>query len=54
MLAEGGPMPQSLAQIYLHIIFSTKDREPLLMDKVFRDGFTPTWLGPANSPKALL
>ena len=30
-------MPQSLAQIYLHIIFSTKDREPLLVDKVFRE-----------------
>src|SRR5262249_47229523 len=29
-------MPQSLAQIYLHIIFSTKDREPLLVDAVFR------------------
>jgi REP element-mobilizing transposase RayT len=29
-------MPQSLAQIYLHIIFSTKDREPLLVEAVFR------------------
>jgi putative transposase len=37
MLAEGGPMPQSLAQIYLHLIFSTKDREALLVDKVFRE-----------------
>jgi putative transposase len=25
-------MPQSLAQIYVHIIFSTKRREPLLLD----------------------
>jgi REP element-mobilizing transposase RayT len=30
-------MPQSLAQIYLHIIFSTKDRAALLVDKVFRE-----------------
>ncbi len=25
-------MPQSLAQIYLHIVFSTKNREPFLVD----------------------
>jgi REP element-mobilizing transposase RayT len=25
-------MPQSLAKVYLHVIFSTKDREPLLLD----------------------
>jgi putative transposase len=30
-------MPQSLAQIYLHIVFSTKDRRPLLQDAVIRD-----------------
>ncbi len=30
-------MPQSLAQIYLHLIFSTKDREALLVDKAFRE-----------------
>ena len=29
-------MPQSLAQIYLHIIFSTKDREPLIADDGIR------------------
>jgi REP element-mobilizing transposase RayT len=29
-------MPQSLAQIYLHIIFSTKGREPFLKEKEFR------------------
>ena len=28
-------MPQSLAQIYLHIIFSTKGREPFLKEKEF-------------------
>jgi REP element-mobilizing transposase RayT len=30
-------MPQSLAQIYLHIVFSTKGRVPFLKDKAFRE-----------------
>ncbi len=30
-------MPQSLAQIYLHIVFSTKDRIPFLKDKKVRN-----------------
>jgi putative transposase len=30
-------MPQSIAQIYLHIVFSTKDRRPFLLDKTIRD-----------------
>ncbi len=30
-------MPQSLAQIYLHIVFSTKNRVPLLEDVALRD-----------------
>jgi putative transposase len=29
-------MPQSLAQIYLHIVFSTKHRRPWLEDKILR------------------
>lgn len=29
-------MPQSLVQIYLHIIFSTKDRQPFLHDEEIR------------------
>ena len=29
-------MSQSLAQIYLHIVFSTMNRQPLLRDKEFR------------------
>ena len=29
-------MSQSLTQIYLHIVFSTKDRKPFLTDKEFR------------------
>jgi REP element-mobilizing transposase RayT len=30
-------MPQSLVQIYAHLIFSTKDREPFLSDPAFRE-----------------
>jgi putative transposase len=30
-------MPQSLAQIYLHIVFSTKERRPSLQDRAIRD-----------------
>jgi REP element-mobilizing transposase RayT len=30
-------MPQSLARIYVHLIFSTKNREPLLIDGVRAD-----------------
>jgi len=30
-------MPQSLVQIYVHIVFSTKDRAPFLEDKAFRE-----------------
>ena len=29
-------MPQSLAQVYLHIVFSTKERRPLLRDSKVR------------------
>ncbi len=29
-------MSQSLAQIYLHLVFSTKNRQPFLRDKEFR------------------
>ena len=29
-------MPQSLVQIYVHIVFSTKNREPFLEDKVVK------------------
>lgn len=31
-------MPQSLAQIYLHIVFSTKERKTFLKDKALRIG----------------
>ena len=30
-------MPQSLAQIYLHVVFSTKDRRPFLREKSTRE-----------------
>jgi putative transposase len=30
-------MPQSLSAVYIHLIFSTKDRRPLLRDKTTRD-----------------
>src|SRR5688572_8428866 len=30
-------MSQSLAQVYLHIVFSTKDRKPYLSDRDLRD-----------------
>lgn len=30
-------MPQSLAQLYVHIVFSTKNRQPFLGDGTFRD-----------------
>ena len=29
-------MPQSLAQIYLHIVYSTKDRRPFLQEELRR------------------
>jgi REP element-mobilizing transposase RayT len=30
-------MPQSLSQVWLHIVFSTKERRPYLQDPSFRD-----------------
>jgi REP element-mobilizing transposase RayT len=30
-------MPQSLAQLYVHIVFSTKNRAPFLKDAAFRE-----------------
>lgn len=30
-------MPQSLSQVWLHIVFSTKERQPFLHDSKFRD-----------------
>jgi putative transposase len=30
-------MPQSLSAVYIHLVFSTKERRPLLSDKTVRD-----------------
>ena len=30
-------MPQSLSAVYIHLVFSTKDRRPFLRDKATRD-----------------
>jgi REP element-mobilizing transposase RayT len=30
-------MPQSLVEIYVHIVFSTKNRQPFLEDRAFRE-----------------
>jgi REP element-mobilizing transposase RayT len=30
-------MPQSLSAVYIHLVFSTKDRRPFLRDKTVRD-----------------
>ena len=32
-----GAMPQSLSAVYIHLVFSTKDRRPLLREKPTRD-----------------
>jgi putative transposase len=48
----GGPaikmMSQSLAKVYLHVIFSTKNREPLLEDS-WRDELFSVLAGTANN-----
>ncbi len=44
-------MPQSLAQIYVHIVFSTKDRKPWLHDGHLCDQLYATMavgLGPSR------
>lgn len=38
-------MPQSLAQIYLHIVFSTKDRKSFLKDPTLRIGLLKYLVG---------
>lgn len=34
---ESARLPQSLSAVYIHLVFSTKDRRPLLHDKTTRD-----------------
>jgi len=31
------PMPQSLSAVYIHLVFSTKERRPFLRDQTIRD-----------------
>jgi len=40
-------MPQSLSVVYLHLVFSTKDRRPFLREPSLR-GETHAWLGAAS------
>jgi putative transposase len=40
-------MPQSLSVVYLHLVFSTKDRRPFLRDPIIR-GEMHAWLGSAS------
>ena len=41
-------MPQSLAKVYIHVIFSTKNREPVLVDE-WRDELFHVLGGSANN-----
>jgi putative transposase len=34
---ERNPMPQSLSAVYIHLVFSTKDRRPFLRDQKIRE-----------------
>jgi putative transposase len=49
-------MPQSLANIYVHLIFSTKDRAPFLFKEVQPDlhAYMATVLANLNSPAVLI
>ena len=38
-------MPQSLVQLYTHVVFSTKQRKLYLKNTDSAKNFTPTWLG---------
>ena len=42
-------MPQSLAQVYLHIVFSTKERTPWLQGKTLRDELHQYFGGASNN-----
>src|SRR5580765_8534661 len=44
----GNDMPQSLAKVYLHVIFSTKNRDPILAD-VWREELFHVLGGTANN-----
>jgi REP-associated tyrosine transposase len=42
-------MPQALAQVYLHIVFSTKNREPFLKDHSVREELHKYLAGTCNN-----
>jgi putative transposase len=42
-------MPQSLAQIYVHLVFSTKNRAPFLRDPAFRERVHAYLVGICNN-----
>ena len=42
-------MPQSLVQIYVHLVFSTKNRQPFLQDKAFRERVHAYLVGICNN-----
>ena len=45
---KGNHMPQSLSKVYLHVVFSTKNREPILADE-WRDELFKVLGGAANN-----
>ncbi|WP_308990118.1 IS200/IS605 family transposase [Roseibacillus persicicus] len=49
-------MPQSLANLYVHLIFSTKDRRPILSEKVRPDlhAYLATVLANLDSPAIII
>ena len=42
-------MPQSLVQVYLHLVFSTKDRQPFLRDEKLRTELHAYMAGTCNN-----
>src|SRR5437899_3044257 len=53
---RGQPMPQSLAAILVHVVFSTKNREPLIQPDIEGELFPymATACHAANSPAILI
>ena len=44
-------MPQSLVQVYLHLVFSTKDRQPFLRDEKLRTELHAYMAGTCNNQR---
>jgi len=45
-------MPHSLAEIYIHIVFSTKDRAPFLRNREFRSEMHAYLIGACRNMNA--